>query len=690
MALRDLKLEVSYESDESKDQLLDKFYNPVLENSNRYYRIAGYFSSSSLIVAAKGIAGLIHNGGKMYLLVSPELSDEDYRTIVENDGISADHRMFDDLDFDSIPHENLQALAWLLNAGRLEIRIVVGLKARNSLFHQKVGIVFDENGDMLSFSGSINETAQAWINNIEEFKVFRSWEPGQIEYLQSDLNKFLAYWKGERPNIARVYDVPDAIREKIVKIQPRDIDDLQIMRKYRKDKKVQENLLSLYPHQESAVEKWKANGFSLLMEMATGTGKTRTAIGCATEMLKRGKKLCIIVATPQLTLTQQWSQDITDLEVSVDRQITVPGSFTSTQWKKELELMLLDLSDDKIQTAIVYTTHTTASKESFINIVKRNKYDTEILFICDEVHAIGSGQQRKAMLPEYEYRIGLSATPERMFDAGGTQRIREYFGNDSFEFTIHDALHTINPSTNQPFLNQFRYYPIFVNLTHAETKKYANYTRQIALLLQQEDVDEEELQRLYDRRAKVGKNAENKFAEFEALLDRMNPPEIKDTIVFVSDQQIGRCFDIMSEKKIRRAKITESESADKIVNEDGESERQEIISQFKRRDLQILVGMKCLDEGIDIKNARVAILMSNSTNPREYVQRVGRVIRTMPGKDISEIYDFIIVPDESASSGMGVLEKEGHRSQQIAVNALNYEDVRRAFEERGVILDADQ
>lgn len=689
MALRDLQLELSYESDESKEQLLDNFYIPVLECANRYYRIAGFFSSSSLIVTAQGIAGLIHNNGKMYLLVSPELSEEDYNAIIEHDHISEHNKLFDELDFDSMPHENVQALAWLLSEGRLEIKIVVGLKARNSLFHQKVGVVFDESGDIISFSGSINETAQAWVNNIEEFKVFRSWEVGQMEYLHSDLNKFLAYWKDEKPDVAKVYDIPEAIRERIVKVKPRDIEDLQIMRRYRKESKTRENLLSLYLHQERAVDMWLNNNYALLMEMATGTGKTRTAIGCMVEMLKKCEKMCIIIATPQLTLTQQWATDINELGIVVDKQIMVPGNYTSAQWKRELELLFLDLSDDKINTAIVYTTHTTAATPRFMEIVRRNKYETKILFICDEVHAIGSSQQRNALLPEYEYRIGLSATPERMFDDKGTKIIKVYFGNKSYEFTIADALKTINPGTGLPFLNQFYYHPIFVYLTPSETKKYANYTRQIALLLQQEDYDEEELQRLYDRRAKVGKNAKNKYCAFDELLEKMNPAEIKDTIVFVSDQQITTCFNIMSEKKIRRAKITESESADRIVNEEGESERQEIISQFKRRELQVLVGMKCLDEGIDIKNARVAILMANSTNPREYVQRVGRVIRTMPGKEDSEIYDFIVIPDESASSGMGVLEKEGRRAQQIAINALNYEKVKKAFEERGVFLDAN-
>ena len=217
MGLRDIELDLSYETTEGKEQLVEEFYIPVLQNANKYYRIAGFFSSTSLVVAAKGIEGLINNGGEMYLLISPELSEEDYRIIKEHGNVVEELTCFSELDLDFNPHENLQALAWLLDSGKLKIKIVVGIKSQNSLFHQKVGIVFDENNDMISFSGSINETAQAWLNNIEEFKVFRSWESGQIDYLTSDLKKFLSYWKNERQDIAEVYDVPQAIIEKIIK-----------------------------------------------------------------------------------------------------------------------------------------------------------------------------------------------------------------------------------------------------------------------------------------------------------------------------------------------------------------------------------------------------------------------------------------------------------------------------------------
>ena len=522
MSFRDLSIATSYETTEHPTELVDCFYIPVLEQAVKYYRIAGFFSSSSLAIVAKGIEGLVNNGGKMFLLVSPELSDEDYRVIKEHGKFIESSPIFSDLNLDSAISENVQALAWLLDCGRLEIKIVVPKKTQKSLFHQKVGIVFDSEGNIVSFSGSINETAQAWLNNIEEFKVFRSWEDGQVAYLQSDLCKFLAYWKNEKQELAEVYDIPQAIREKIVKVKPRDVMDLNIMRRYRKEKKKSANTLSLFPHQAAAVKAWQENDNALLMEMATGTGKTRTAIGCVVEVLKEKRATLFIVATPQNTLSRQWKSDVEKLNIAFDRTAIIDGS--NTKWKKDLELLLLDLDEGNIENAIIFTTHDTSSDNKFISIIRENKYDTRIVFVCDEVHAIGSLKQRNALLREYEYRIGLSATPQRMFDEAGTKIIAEYFGGKSFEFTISDALSTINPITNRPFLNRFYYYPIFVELNDAEENKYLKITKQIAVLLNSDEPDDQKLQRLYDRRADICKNAEKKYAAFAKLLDGLNPP----------------------------------------------------------------------------------------------------------------------------------------------------------------------
>ena len=683
MSFRDLNISTCYESNEQKTQLLDNFYIPVLEQSVKYYRIAGYFSSSALSVVAEGIEGLIKNNGKMYLLISPELSTEDYQIISEHGMLTESSSVFCNFSLEGIENDNLRMLAWLLDNQKLEIKVVVGKKSSNSLFHQKVGLFFDDCENIVSFSGSINETAQAWINNIEEFKVFKSWEYGQAEYVEADLSKFLAYWKDERREYAYVFDIPESIKDKIIHIKPRDVWDLNAMWRYKKDKQIAKNTLSLFPHQERAVSLWLRTGCSLLMEMATGTGKTRTAIGCLLEILKRKEPLLIIVATPQNTLSRQWQADFNHLHISVDKEEIIDGSNHS--WRKDLELIMLDLNDHMINSAVIFTTHDTASSDKFTDIISRNKFGTKIMFIGDEVHAIGSENQRKALLDEYEYRVGLSATPERMFDDNGTSVIRDYFGSKSFEFTIADALNTINPVTGRPFLNRFRYTPVFVSLTDEEKRKYKRINQQIAMLKSQEDYDEDQLQRLYDRRAEIGKNAQNKYAALENLIDHMNPEQIFDTILFVTDKQIETSFDILTSRKIKRAKITENESASRHVGRYGNTERQEIISQFVGRKLQVLVGIKCLDEGIDIPNARIAILMASSTNPREFVQRVGRVIRQAPEKPISEIYDFVVDSDDAV-----LLSKEARRAKLIAQNSVNYDEVRKAFESKGADFNAYQ
>ena len=689
MALRDLDLKSCYETGENPEALLNEFYIPVLEQTKKYYRIAGFFSSSALAVAAKGIESLYHNHGHMYLLVSPELSEKDFEVISKHHCIPEQADMFRDLDLTLEADDHLKLLAYLLDSGFLDIKIVVGNAAANSLFHQKIGIMQDENGDIVSFSGSINETAQAWLNNIEEFKVFQSWLPGHAVFIEPDKKKFEGYWNNQRPQ-ATVYDVPEAIREKIIQIKPRDVNDLAIMKRYAKKK--EKNELSLFPHQLQAIEKWKANHFSLMMEMATGTGKTRTAIGCVYEKLKKKEHFLTIVATPQNTLSRQWKADIEKLGISFDLDIIADG--TNPKWKKEMKLMLL--SHEEYDNMIVYTTHDTASSDAFMEMIQKYKGDLKILFICDEVHGIGSEKQRNALLEVYDYRIGLSATPERLFDEEGTQLIKAYFGNESFEFTIFDALHTINPVTGKPFLNPYTYHPRFIHLTDEESKQYAKLSQAIGWANQElakckrqrlpYAKIQNDLERLRIKRADLAKNAAEKVPALSELLDEMNPDNIRDTIIFTSDKQMVPFMEMLSAKKITRAKITEEISATKTNKDTGLTERQQILDGFAKRSLQVILGIKCLDEGIDVTTARVAILMASSTNPREYIQRVGRVIRPAPGKEISEIYDFIVLDD----TGMPLLDNAKKRVALIAGNAQNYEEIHDLFMEKGVDLNEYQ
>lgn len=692
MSYKDLDIKLCYETSGKKCELVDSFYVPMLSQTVKYLRIAGFFSSTSLAIASRGIAGLINNGGVMKLLISPEISNEDYTVFKQFSGneLSENSVIFKDFSINDFSYnEHLQALAWMLANNRLEIKIVVNNNLNNSIFHQKVGIGFDADGNMISFSGSINETAQAWLNNIEEFKTFKSWEPGQLDYLLSDLKKFNAFWKGERSDVATVYDLPRSLKDKIISVKPRDIYDLAIMKDYVVKKKQETNDLSLFEHQKEAVQAWIRNDHSLLFEMATGTGKTRTAIGCFIELLKAKQSLFVIVATPQNTLSRQWKKEVDSLGVAFERFSICDGS--NPKWRCDLEIALLDMASGELSNCIIYTTHDTASSSSFIKLITAHKRNFKILFVCDEVHAIGSDHQKEALLNEYDYRIGLSATPERMFDEEGTKFIRDYFGNKSFEFSIHDALNTINPITNKPFLNQFYYYPVLVHLNDEEQEKYNEFSRKIACILnsKNEVPDMDKVNMLRTRRAEILKNAEEKLSSVSDIIDDLNKEErIQNTIIFGTDKQVEPLLKMLSDKLITRSKITENESASKKMGINNLTEREEIIEQFRRGTMQVLVGIKCLDEGIDIKNARIAILMASSTNPREYVQRVGRVIRPDKNKKYSIIYDLIVAPDEDGP--MTILQKEARRALMIASNAINAKEVETMFNEMGVEQNANK
>lgn len=690
MSLKDIYLQRSYETVNDRTSLINNFYIPTLQQTVYYDRIAGYFSSSALSIAAEGVAALIQNDGIMRLLISPELTESDAKIIKE--GIVDDKlSLFEKMDFAKwMAEDNLRALAWMLDKEKLEIKIVVDIENKNTLFHQKIGLMTDVEGNSISFSGSINESAKAWLTNLEEFKVFKSWDITGRDYYNDDFRKFNRYWNLPNNNSSvKVFGIPEAIKNKIIKTKPDDIYELDLMKKYKKGIQKKE-LISLFDHQKDAIQMWKNNDKQLLNIMATGTGKTRTAIGCICELLKEKKKFITIISTPENSLTNQWLRDIEELKIPVDR---VDKIESGTKWPLKLQNLFLDVQLGKYNNLVILTTHSLCCKEKFIKIVKQEKDSISLFYICDECHAIGSPKQKKALIEDYDYRLGLSATPERMFDDYGTSFIKKYFGDKKFEFGVYDALMKINPRTNHPYLNCYEYHPIFVNLSEKEWKKYKKSLTKIFLIQKSiEDNDgrytEKNLEDARIELSNISKNAEEKYRCFDQLLSDFKTKHINNNIItFVSDKQIANAMDIAKRKGFFVAKITENETA-KTKSGELLSERDKILKNFKEMKLNMLFGISCLDQGIDIPNARIAILMCNSINPREYIQRIGRVIRYAPNKDISLIYDFIVLPPiKYMSDNMNLLIKESRRSKEIACNAQNYNAVMNIYKRLGVNID---
>ena len=695
MTFKELDIKACYES--GTNDIIEEFYDPVLSLSTRYDRIAGFFSSSAMAIVARGMSQFLMNGGRMRLITSPILNPSDadiIRKLTEKPEALSSEDLGINLQniADAFTSNHVKALGWLLKNGYLDIRLAIvvddkGVWNANAtsagLFHQKVGVLTDFEGNEISFSGSINETASAWVNNDEEFKVFKAWS--STEYFSRDKSRFEEYWNNQRKNI-KVFDLPTAVKSDLVSYA-KDFDRESIsIRRYKEYKRkkfdFKESSISLFPYQCEALNKWKSNHYNMLFEMATGTGKTRTAIAGIAHLCDRIKSLIVIISTPQNTLSKQWMSEIQTLNLITDETIIADG--TNPKWRIQIQQMLFKNGAGLANHCIIFTTHNTASSDDFNSIIQSSlSPTTKVLFVGDEVHWLGAGHFRKALRPNYQYRIGLSATPSRWFDDEGTEVLQTHFGNEQFVFSIHDALTQYNPLSKRHFLVCYNYHISKVALSDDESVRYKQITKRLIQLSSKikDDTDAaENYRRLLEKRANIIKNANSKYRELERLLDELNAKKcLDDLIIFVSPQQIGTVKSILVAKNVLFHKLTEQEGTHPESQYNGLSEREHIIKLFKSKEYQALLAIKCLDEGIDIPSANKGILMASGTNPREYVQRIGRIIRQAEGKLFADLYDICVSSAEGLTLEEEKLEKslrekEIIRLKEVAENAINSAD----------------
>jgi len=697
MSFKSLDIKPSYES--GVGEIVQDFYEPVLSDAVLYDRISGFFTSTSLAVAARGMCNFIKNGGIMRLITSPILSADDVAIIeqlIENTGEIKSKELGLDLAAleDTLIVDHVKAFGWLLASGKIDIRLAILLGDDNKpitkekilsagLFHQKIGILTDKEGNHISFSGSINETASAWTKNDEEFKVFKEWEESSSYYYE-DRERFNTLWEGKKRNVI-VVDLPHAVKNELIEYSKDfDVERISAMqyveRKRKQASPFELDGISLFYYQKDALENWKRCGFSMLFEMATGTGKTRTAIAGFNYVKHQHARTITVIACPQNALAKQWKEnEVASFQLNYDKEVIIDG--TIPNWKSSLKDICLENGAGFADHCIIYTTHNTASSDSFISILSNNvSLKTVLTFVGDEVHWLGAKTLRKALLPNYEYRIGLSATPSRWFDDTGTRLLDSYFGNNHFEFTMKDALAEINPITGKHFLVDYMYLIWRICLNEDEGQKYSELTEKISKLYRMKENDPEASEaydRLLQKRAEIIKNAENKYSILSKILDKLTEEEqLEDLIIFVSPQQKERVLEMLENKGIIHHQLTQKEGNAPRRDFGGLTERQYIIKLFKENKYQALVAIKCLDEGIDIPSACRGILMSSSTNPREYVQRIGRIIRQDKDKKLAYLYDICVESSGTLSDSLQDIDakiraNERKRLQEIASNAIN-------------------
>jgi superfamily II DNA or RNA helicase len=703
VSFQKLQLKHSYSSE--KDNLVEDFYIPVLREACLYRRITGYFSSSSFFIAARGFSEFIKKGGHFQFILNIQLSDEDYDQIEKGtktpEEIIQSHFLSDLSDLeDECKKNHAKVIGWLISNNQMEIKIgyienkIIG----HEILHQKLGILEDNETNIITFVGSNNESKFGWLHNSEKFKVFFSWEKNYLDSINEDIAEFDELWN-DRARKTRVVPFPDAVKQNLIKVYKKgfySIEDLLedvegICDNNHKHEYGTNNSHSvvLRQYQHDAIDAWFANNCRGIFEMATGTGKTYAAIGALQELMKREKKLVIIICSPFLHLTTQWEQNLG--QMGIDMPIVYASSI-DPKWKDKCIEKILDNRLGRLPYFIILTTHDTVSSEKFIEIMEDLKSPT--LLIADEVHGMGSIERIDGLIEKYRYRLGLSATPYRYFDELGTQKLLKYFDKSVFIFDLHRAINEINPATNESYLVPYDYHLLFVELNSEENERYILVSRQIAILFQKKyrTKDEELLleKKLRDRQD-ILKNAVEKYPLFADLINQLrNDGEISHTLVYCSPHQIEPVQEIIRQSgKIVQHKFTSGEDATRHQEKYSDmTEREYLLDNFDKGNYHVLVAIKCLDEGVDVPSTRNAILMCSSGNPKEYIQRRGRVLRRYPGKEKAVIYDFTTVPNLKNSrlnpeTEQKIFDNQFKRLAEFAGDALNESDVlRQIFEEK--------
>lgn len=661
MTLKELDLKGRYDSD--VDSLVLDFYIPVLSKSISYKRIAGYFSSNSLAISAKGIHEFIKNEGTIKLIANVIISEDDQEIIKEviaqkEKEIISEIEQMDDM----VQKSHLKMLAWLLKNERLEIKIAV---VCNGLEHKKKGILEDKEGNIISFSGSNNETAGGWLYNHEDFHVFCSWIKEEKErHLIPDIEGFERLWNDETTKI-KVYSISEAFRRDFIKSAPENDVEFQtlsnemalMMSKQALDGsnamilKESTSLCNIYgklrDYQKEAIEKWEQNGYQGILKMATGTGKTFTAISAIARYLTNRKTGVVVIVAPKQLLVSQWSDELK----SFGYTNIVEVMKTSSKWEMELKssLMKIDLGREKEVFAVA--TYASFSSNKFKAMMET--VESDILLICDEMHNSWAPEYKKGFIEKYNMKLGLSATPERYMDDEGTKEMLDYFGGVAFEFNLNDAIPL--------YLTEYEYYAELVHLTSDEKYNYDALSIDIAKMIAANDgkINEKILSKILSR-AKIVTNSDSKWKAFEKILDGIC--DIEKTLVYCSPEQIEKVMEILRYRQIPAHKITYKESLDK---------RRNIIEKFKDKKYKVIVAMKVLDEGIDVPGIERAIFLANSGNPIEYVQRRGRILRKSPGKEYSFIHDILIFPWENIPSSISNSEKSMIKKELMRIEEFS-------------------
>lgn len=688
----------------NKNDVVREFYIPALKQSVLYKRAVGFFSSSALIDLSSGISGLIKNDGEIKFIVSPLLSEEDIDAMRR--GYDAREIIKSSLEREIREPENaseaerLNWLAFLIASGRMEIKVAFTPPQKASgMYHEKIGLLYDAEGNRLAFTGSMNETINAFHSNYESIVVFNSLVAEDVQRV-SDLEcDFDSLWENREPNIT-VWNFPEALRKKLLSYRK---DSLNLELDQIEVESLSEHIseapgvpalpssVKLHKYQQDAIDQWAAQDYRGIFDMATGTGKTFTGLGAAVRLFADKKRLAIIIVCPYQHLVEQWVEDI----VLFNMLPTIGySSSKQTDWKKRLSNDIMDFRLKVIDAFCFVCTNATYSSK-FVQ-AQLDKLGKDTLLLVDEAHNFGAANLRSTLNPKFEYRLALSATLERYGDPEGTNALYDFFGEKCIEYSLERAI-------RENKLTPYFYYPKVVFLTAGELEKYRELSKKIAKQCHKNQYGEVRVSELGKKlsieRARIVAGAANKITLLREIMG-----EYRDKTHMLVYCGAARSFDFSDDaSQVDEDGERQIVSVSKMLGHDlgmkvthftsaeSAAEREMIKQRFAAADpYQAIVAIKCLDEGVNIPNIKTAFILASSTNPKEYIQRRGRVLRKAENKPFATIFDFITLPmplecvdctSENTRLDLSLVKKEIIRMKEFGEISRNPSDADKLINE---------
>ena len=712
MSLRGLNLKAVYRT--GVDNLMEDFYIPCLRECIKYDRAVGFFTSSVLAYGMSGVAKLITNGGKMRLIIGSPLDDEEYEALKAGKNLKKlGEKLVKELEVlvegsESTALEiRLKLFFLMIVTEKLDIRFAY---RRSGMYHEKIGIMEDSDGNKILFQGSANETASALNEdlNYESINIYPSWEEDVYEKYGMPYEKgFEDIWNGKDKHVITI-DMPSELYSKIqdkakeknlnsfldiiacdgdsdtIKCEVNE-DVVDLYCKPQVPDAVSGRKFSLFPHQESALKAWAENEYKGIFKLATGAGKTITAMYAVAKLMQANRELRLVyvVAVPYVALAEQW---VNEMRLFNIHPIQCFGS--KDAWEEKLKASINQFKLNRVDFFSIVVVNKTLTSEIFKSEISRLS-KTEIFFIGDECHHHSSKNLAESV-PEAKYKIGLSATPYSLkIDAGfetdpiKIETLKSVYGDVVSEYNLANAL-------GDGVLTPYDYHISLVRLDDDEMDLYHEISKQIARLIAIEQGDMSiKLKGLIRRRNKIISNASEKVPALERLLSEIKIKDKEHTLIYVGEgpaaenedtnetdiSQLQAVSEVMMKKNWKVAKFTATEN---------KKDRSTIMDDFKNGNIDALVSMRVLDEGIDIPLCKRAFILASTTNSRQFVQRRGRILRKAVGKKKAEIFDFVVIPQsygKDKSCFVSLVERELYRVMDFVRLAENRKQVQRVAED---------